>query len=206
MGSFDYNEAVTSRSQIQASPSIKAFRNAVGADVVAVIPASQATFGPCGIAYVERTSCASQGIPTSPCMGPAFSEYTYYISTAQCSSSADVFTHELGHVLGAEHNRGFGAAADADASFPYAFGYSNAPSFQTVMSQVFTTGAPPRLLQFSNPGILSGGQPTGTSTTNNALALGNLIPGIEGLRSRPNIIFANGFNTTVACPAITYTP
>lgn len=205
-GSWDYGEALQSRNQIQASPSIKAYRNAVGADIVAVIPASQATFGPCGVAYVQRSECASQGIATSPCTGVNFSEYTYYLSTAECSSSADVFTHELGHVLGAEHNRGAGAAADHEASFPFAFGYSNTPWFQTVMAQNFSPSAPVRILQFSNPGVLSGGRPTGTTTMNNALAISNLADGVAALRSRPSIIFASGFDSSAACPSITYVP
>lgn len=206
-GSFDFNEAVASRGQIQRSPSIKAFRNAVGADIVAVLPASQTTFGPCGVAYVQRTECTmTQGIPFSPCIGAAFSEYSYYLSTVQCMSGAtDTFTHEMGHVLGGEHNRGAGAASDADASFPYAFGYDNAPWFQTVMAQNFSVGSPPRLLQFSNPSVFSGGLPTGTATVNNALAFTNLIPATEALRTRPNIIFANGFDDIGACPALVYT-
>lgn len=84
-----------------------------------------------------------------------------------------------------------------------AFGYYNS-RFQAVMAQKFGSGAPPRLLQFSNPSVLSGGLVTGTSTTNNALAINNLVAGVEALRSRPITIFSDGFDSAINCPAITY--
>lgn len=201
-----YEPSLDNRNNLNGNANIKAFRNAVGADVVQVLFDTQTNLGPCGVAYVQRNICAGQADPTlpSPCIGNAFKEHATYLNTVQCSSSADVFTHELGHILGSEHDPAW-APPPSFASFPYAYGYFVSGVFQTIMSQQFGASAPPRILQFSNPAVSYAGFPTGNATSaNNALAIGNLVAGVSAFRTRPQIIFANGFESMVACPSLSY--
>ena len=192
---------------IQQSTNIKAFRNAVGADVVTTLLDTQANLGVCGVAYIQRPGCSGGAAPGCG-MGPLFSEWTYFLETIQCNV-VDTFTHELGHVLGAEHDTAHTSATPSTASYPYSFGYkvnSNTTGFETIMSQMFDPlRYPTRLLQFSNPNVLYLGQPTGVAASAyNALTLSNLAPGTASFRSRPSVIFASGFDEADACPAITY--
>ena len=38
----------------------------------------------------------------------------------------------------------------------------------------------------------------------NALTLTTLIPGVAAFRTRPNLIFASGFDEQIACPGVYY--
>lgn len=106
---------------------------------------------------MQRHGC-TYPTPTAGCdVGPQFSEWSTYLDTIECTV-VDVPTHELGHVLGAEHHRGGSngnSVPTTIASFPYSYGYgygSGIPDgFETVMSQRFNTEYfPVRLLQFGN--------------------------------------------------------
>lgn len=202
------DNTITNRSNITTSPNIRAYRNAVGADAVSVLFDRQSNLGPCGVANVQRHGC-TYPIPTNGCdVGPQFSEWSTYLDTIECTV-VDVPTHELGHVLGAEHHYA-GDIPRSIASYPYSYGYgygSGMPDgFETVMSQRFNlTYFPVRLLQFSNPNVLYMSRPTGViDNADNARTLRNLLPGTAAFRSRPERIFVNGFDVNDPCPGITY--
>ncbi len=203
---------------IQGRPNIETFRNLVGADVVSTLLDTQTNLGVCGASFIQRPGGC--GVNGSGCTnGPAFANWTYLLETVQCAF-VDSFTHELGHTLGAEHDPQWSSVGTTPglASFTYSFGYAKratgaSPGFETIMSQQFNPSLfPVRLLQFSNPNVNFNGVPTGTpptgSTTvaqnDNALTLTNLAPFTAGFRSRPDLIFASGFDETNACPAINW--
>jgi len=205
----DNNNTTQNRINITGNTNIKAYRNAVGADVVSTLFDTQANLGPCGIANVQRHGC-TYPIATPGCdVGPQFSEWTYDLETIECTV-VDVPTHELGHVLGAEHHYTGGGIPRPIASFPYSYGYgygSGVPDgFETIMSQRFDPNYfPVRLLQFSNPSVQYMGRPTGfADTADNAHTLRNLLPGTAAFRNRPEGIFADGFDANNPCPGIIY--
>jgi len=201
---------------IQGRPNIENFRNLVGADVVSTLLDTQANLGVCGASFIQRANGC--GVAGSTCTnGAAFSNWTYLLETIQCGI-VDTFTHELGHTLGAEHdpfNSSVGSTPGL-ASFTYSFGYpkpgtGGAIGFETIMSQQLDPAHYYRLLQFSNPNVTYKGIPTGdliASTTvashYNALTLTNLAPFTAAFRSRPNLIFASGFDEAIACPAVNW--
>lgn len=203
---YDPNTIRTNLSNIQLSANIRSYRDAVGADVVSTLVDTQTNLGTCGVAYIQRADCGGFAPGCGP--GPLFSDWTYLLETVQCAIM-DTFTHELGHVLGAEHDAANTGATSATASFPYSFGYGYpafGSGFETVMSQKFNaTYYPTRLLQFSNPNVVHSGLATGIAgSANNALTLTNLLPATAAFRTRPEVIFASGFDVTIICPSVAY--
>lgn len=158
---YDTASIYQNRSNLQTSSNIKAFRDLVGADVVSTLVDTQTNLGTCGVAYIQRPGCGGQAPGCG--VGAQFSDWTYILETIQCTIM-DTFTHELGHVLGAEHDRANTSATPATASFPYSFGYAYpayGSGFETMMSQQLdATYYPTRLLQFSNPYVSFQGHPT----------------------------------------------
>ena len=81
---------------------------------------------------------------------------------------AYTFAHEIGHNLGAAHNRETfeNNGQDWTHTFSYAFGYLIENVQRTIMSYLSTTyGNETRIPRFSNPAITYDGYPTGISTT-----------------------------------------
>ena len=94
-----------------------------------------------------------------------FSVTRYYGSSSYTSYT---FAHEIGHNLGAGHNRETyeNNGQDRTSTFSYAFGYLIENVQRTIMSYVSETyGNEPRIPRFSHPAISYNGYPTGISTT-----------------------------------------
>jgi hypothetical protein len=53
--------------------------------------------------------------------------------------------------------------------------------------------------------VLYNGTATGSATAaDNVHTITNLVPGVAGFRSRPDLIFASGFDEANACPGVNY--
>ncbi|QKK02499.1 MAG: hypothetical protein HND55_07495 [Pseudomonadota bacterium] len=133
-------------------------RQSQGADLVVLTwPHDIETRGSCGIAFFPQTSGSGQ-------LDPAYGVHIDNDGASNWSICSDaVFTHELGHNLGAEHQRG-AASTDDPAASNYAF--VEPARFHTVMGS-FGSGHIDRyhrLDLYSNPDIRCGGAACGSRT------------------------------------------
>jgi hypothetical protein len=146
---------------LQSNANVAAARNAVGADLVALVVVSN-TGGACGIGY----------------LGPSAS-YAHSVTGRDCIVGNYTFAHEVGHNFGSHHAPEDGATG---AWKLYGYGYKDTVAgFRTVMAYAPGT----RILNFSNPavGYGAGNRPTGSASQNNALSLSEAFPIVQGFRS-----------------------
>ncbi|MEG3923778.1 DUF4347 domain-containing protein [Microcoleus sp. T3_D1] len=110
---------------------------------------------------------------TDPSYGFANSAFT--VVKRNNAAGSYTFAHELGHNQGAHHNEQNASSAGA---YPYAYGYRDTTdpiTFRTIMSYQTRRPDPPitRINRWSNPDRTYLGEPTGTSSTDNARTLNN---------------------------------
>ena len=141
--------AETLDGQSSAFPGLQARRAALGADLVTLVrPHDIETRGSCGIAYFPNGN-AAYGVNV---LSDSFSGWSL------CSD--DVYAHEVGHNLGAEHQDG---ANSPNAGFGTP--WIRPGRLHTVMGS-FGSGHPDRYLglaRFSNPQQQCGGAPCGVA-------------------------------------------
>lgn len=77
---------------ITLNANIRAYRNAVGADVVSAIFDTQTNLGPCGIANVQRRGCTYPDSTPGCTVGAQFSEWATYLDTIECTA-VQIATH-----------------------------------------------------------------------------------------------------------------
>src|SRR5262245_48679049 len=92
-------------------------------------------------------------------------EEAYFIVHHACATITMSITHEIGHILGARHDRSIDAI---DYPIPYAHGYVNGTKWRDIMSYNEGCGGCPRIPYWSNPRIKYKGDPTGTAANDNA--------------------------------------
>jgi hypothetical protein len=95
----------------------------------------------------------------------ADAEEAFFIVHHSCATITFSIAHEIGHILGARHDR---ITDPNDHPIPYAHGYVNGTKWRTMMSYNEGCGGCPRIPYWSNPRIMFNGEPTGTPANDNA--------------------------------------
>jgi hypothetical protein len=95
----------------------------------------------------------------------ADSEEAFFVAHHACAANTYTIAHEVGHIIGARHDRWIDAN---DAPVAYAHGYVNGTKWRDIMSYKESCGGCPRIPFWSNPRIMYKGEPTGTAATDNA--------------------------------------
>jgi len=154
---------------------VAALRRQYGADLVQLIRPYRQTLNSCGLAWIAGASPLAQ--------------YGYSVSEDGPDAGGSLFycydlslAHELGHNMGAAHDR---AHAASPGAYDYSYGYGLTGQFATIMAAGYV-GAPP-VAKFSNPDIACGpaGQPCGVAapapnSADNAQTLNNTRGAIAG--------------------------
>jgi uncharacterized protein (TIGR03382 family) len=141
--------------QIESDPAVAQLRDSYGADLVSLlrrVPVSTGTLGGvCGLAHLYR--------------GPAANSDRLAYSVVATGSPCGVrtFAHELGHNMGAAHERGgLGSAGGANQPWkPYAYAW-RCGGFTSVMHYQSLSGDREGLF-FSNPALSKNGESCGST-------------------------------------------
>jgi plastocyanin len=151
---------------------IHARRDALHADAVVLL-------------ITRNDACGYAELMTAP---PSidFAPQAYAVVSISCAAKSLALAHELGHLMGLEHERE-ARTLPFEPAFPYAFGYRHPQDkFRTIMAtELFCAQRCPRVNYFSNPEKSSDeGLPLGISeAANNALALAQTMPIMAAFRS-----------------------
>jgi hypothetical protein len=95
----------------------------------------------------------------------ADSEDAFLVVHHSCAAMTYSIAHEVGHILGARHDRTVDAT---DTPFAYGHGYVNATKWRDMMAYKEGCGGCPRIPYWSNPRVLYKGEPTGNAANDNA--------------------------------------
>jgi len=167
-----------------------ALRNYWAADVVVYLTLAGPGPNSCGLSNEPGAG--------APAPGPAFAPLAASVVRKGCAISAYAFQHELGHVLGANHNSDI--SGNSTPLEPYAFGHWLADmeaGYRTIMSLATANCKPScfQVLNYSNPLVTSDdGFTTGTPTRNNAMMIAELAPITAQYRASLGRIYADGFD------------
>jgi peptidyl-Asp metalloendopeptidase len=112
-----------------------------------------------GLVLHSPTGCGQ-----STRVGPD-AEEAFFVVHHACAAITYSIAHEVGHILGARHDRFMDAN---DTPFPYAHGYINGSKWRDMMSYQEGCGGCPRIPFWSNPRMTYRGDPTGTAASDNA--------------------------------------
>lgn len=154
---------------------VQALRDQYGADLVVLIDENLNDPPECGRAFEMSTP------------GPSFATSAFAVVKRTCIIGQYSFAHEMGHNMGASHDRSTGCAG----AYSYSCGYQD-PSgqFRTMMAYDCPVSCP-RVLYFSNPAVTYLGLPTGVAdalpnAADNARTLNNTAAIVSAFR--PSIL------------------
>lgn len=123
---------------------IHEWRDTYGADVVCLWVEDGGSF--CGLAWLMTT-------PSN-----AFESSAFSVVDRGCATGNFTFGHELGHNMGATHDRD---NTSIQGAFPYSFGYQDpGGEWRTIMANNCPGGCP-RIQYWSNPDVTFGNVPMG---------------------------------------------
>ena len=95
----------------------------------------------------------------------ADADEAFFVVHHSCAAITISIAHEIGHILGARHDR---LIDGNDTPFAYGHGYVNGRKWRDIMSYQKGCDGCPRLPFWSNPRMLYQGEPTGTLANDNA--------------------------------------
>lgn len=192
------SDSLLTLGNIKNHPTIQEWRESANADIVSVTirDTSSPDVSDCGYAYVQRSECGDTG-PIEKCdIGEAFRPYAYNWSAINCVKNYNVFAHEIGHNLGAEHEPEHALLylPRERASFNFSFGHkvSGVIDFRTMMT-ILPGGE--KILNFSSPAVEIGGYATGiTNDRHNARTIELLAALVASFyQPRPDFISGDNF-------------
>lgn len=165
---------------------VHTIRDWIGADLVSLWT-TQSEY--CGLGWMATSA-------TDDFSAWAFSTVSYSCATGYFS-----FGHEMGHNLGANHDR---KNSDGQGVFPYAYGYQDpAGKFRTIMAYNCPYGCP-RLQYFSNPNLNYQGSPLGVQSQKTATSADNALTFNQRAETvasfRPRVVPLVGAATTTQRP------
>lgn len=110
----------------------------------------------------------------------ADSDEAFFVVHHSCSVVTYSVAHEIGHILGARHDR---SVDDSDTPFPYGHGHVDRENnWRTIMSYNEGCGGCRRIPYWSNPRVLYKGRPTGTLANDNARVILEQAERVAGFR------------------------
>jgi hypothetical protein len=148
---------------------IHGWRDDYGADMVSFWVE---TGNYCGIGWLMQT------------VSPSFEGWAFSVVDRDCATGFFVFGHELGHNMGAHHDRD---NASEQGAYSYSYGYQDPlESWRTIMAYNCPTSCT-RVQYWSNPDVTYFGRPMGVpagqpDSADNHLTLNNTASTVSGFR------------------------
>lgn len=170
---------------------IHALRDTYHADLVALI-VNAGDY--CGLGYLMQS------------VSPYFASYAFCLVSRSCATGYYSLAHEMGHNMGAHHDRATGGTG----AYEYSHGYqATDKTFRTIMAYNCTGGCL-RINYWSNPDVTYNGKPTGVLYTDldsadNRRTLNNTVATVASFRAGgPSLSVqkaGNGTGTIASNPA-----
>jgi hypothetical protein len=118
------------------------------------------------------------GCGLSTRIGPE-SDEAFFVVHHACAAVTMSIAHEVGHILGARHDR---FVDESNVPFAYGHGYVHGTKWRDMMSYKEGCGGCPRIPYWSNPRIMYKGEPTGTAAADNARLILELAERVSKFR------------------------
>jgi hypothetical protein len=118
------------------------------------------------------------GCGLSTRIGPE-SDQAFFVVHHACATVTMSITHEIGHIVGARHDR---FMDESNLPVAYGHGYVNGSKWRDIMSYKEGCGGCPRIPYWSNPRIMYKGEPTGTAAADNARLILELAERVSKFR------------------------